>query len=70
MQEPKYWDDATVMRHLGANTSLNVARQRFSSAAAWIEQKSAQGQLGPIEMRRAEFQAVYAIGKAMGVEFP
>ena len=58
--------DAEVMNYLRGHSTLNSARQIFSSWAARIDQSSRQ-QLSPIEMRRMEFEAVREIAEALGI---
>jgi hypothetical protein len=54
--------DAEVMAELRSDSTLNKARQVFSSWAGKIEQAGCQRRpIGPIEMRRMEFEAVEAI---------
>jgi hypothetical protein len=58
--------DAEVMEALRADTPLNRARQKFSSAYAKIEQAALQRKPpGPVEIRRMEFEAVKAIEAAL-----
>lgn len=54
--------DAEVLQHMRDNTDLNKLRQTFSSHSGRIEQAGQQRTpLGPIELRRMEFEAVAAI---------
>jgi hypothetical protein len=54
--------DEEVMELLKGNSSLNRARQQFSSGCGRIDQAGHQRQpLCPIEMRRMEFEAVEKI---------
>lgn len=61
--------DAQVMTALRSATTLNRARQRFSSSVGAMEQAASQRRPpGPIEVRRMEFEAVAEIAAALGVE--
>lgn len=54
--------DAECVALLRGNSKLNQARQVFSSYSARIEQAQAQrNPIGPIEMRKLEFEAVERI---------
>lgn len=54
--------DAEVIEILGSKSSLDRARQVFSSWAAKIEQAGQQRKpLQPIELRRMEFEAAEAV---------
>ena len=60
-----------VMSELRSDSPLNRARQKFSSAAARIEQEGAQRRpASPIEVRAMEFQAVREIVEALGLQMP
>ena len=64
------WTDEQVVAALRDDTPLNKARQKFSSWSAKIEQAGQQRRpLGPIEMRRMEFEAVQAIAAELGMPF-
>jgi hypothetical protein len=53
--------DEEVLAELRSDTPLNRARRQFSSWSARIEQASQQRKpIGPIEMRRMEFEVVPA----------
>ena len=55
-------NDNEVMELLRGNSTLNKARQVFSSYSAMIEQSLEQNKpIGPIEIRRLEFEAVQKI---------
>ena len=57
-------NDNEVLELLRGNSSLNKARQVFSSYSAMIEQSLEQSKpIGPIEIRRLEFEAVEKIRK-------
>lgn len=58
-----------VVAEMRSDSPLNRARQKFSSAAARIEQESSQG-LPPLRMRAMEFAAVRDIVEALGLEMP
>ena len=61
--------DAEVMAALRSDTPLNKARQAFSGECGRIDQASRQrSALGPIEMRRMEFEAVKKIAAALGID--
>ena len=54
--------DDEVLELLRGNSALNKARQVFSSYSAMIEQSLEQSKpIGPIEIRRLEFEAVQKI---------
>lgn len=55
-------NDDEVLELLRGNSALNKARQVFSSYSAMIEQSLEQSKpIGPIEIRRLEFEAVQKI---------
>lgn len=55
-------NDNEVLELLRGNSALNKARQVFSSYSAMIEQSLEQSKpIGPIEIRRLEFEAVQKI---------
>lgn len=55
-------NDNEVMELLRGNSTLNKARQVFSSYSAMIEQSLEQSKpIGPIQIRRLEFEAVQKI---------
>lgn len=55
-------NDNEVMELLLGNSTLNKARQVFSSYSAMIEQSLEQSKpIGPIQIRRLEFEAVQKI---------
>lgn len=55
-------NDNEVVELLRSNSTLNKARQVFSSYSAMIEQSLEQSRpIGPIEIRRLEFEAVQKI---------
>lgn len=55
-------NDNEVMELLRSNSTFNKARQVFSSYSARIEQAQEQSKpIGPIEIRRLEFEAVQKI---------
>lgn len=55
-------NDNEVVELLRGNSTLNKARQVFSSYSAMIEQSLEQSRpIGPIEIRRLEFEAVQKI---------
>ena len=57
--------DDEVMSELKSDSALNRARAQFSFASARIEQAGQQRTpLGPIEMRRMEFEAIQKILEA------
>ena len=57
-------NDNEVLELLRGNSALNRARQVFSSYSAMIEQSLEQSKpIGPIEIRRLEFEAVEKIRK-------
>lgn len=61
--------DAEVMAELNSFSRLNKARSLFSSWCGRIEQASSQRRpIGPIEIRRMEFEAVEAIAAALKEE--
>lgn len=60
-----------VMSELHSGSPLNRARQKFSSAAARIEQAGQQRKPPcPIEVKRMEFEAVREIVEALGLVMP
>lgn len=61
--------DAEVMEALRADTPLNRARAKFSGFCGRIEQEGMQRRpVGPIEIRRLEFEAVEAIAAALSID--
>jgi hypothetical protein len=55
-------NDNEVMELLRGNSTLNKARQVFSSYSAMIEQSLEQSKpIGPVQIRRLEFEAVQKI---------
>ena len=55
-------NDNEVLELLRGNSALNKARQMFYSYSAMIEQALEQSKpIGPIEIRRLEFEAVQKI---------
>jgi len=67
MTKRMHTDD--VMRYMRDDTHLNRVRKIFSSESARIEQAAGQRvPLGPIELRRMEFEAVRRIAAEMGVK--
>lgn len=66
-ERPARLTDDQVMALLRGDSPLNRARATFSGFAARIEQAGQQRQpIGPIEMRRLEFEAIAAIAKDLG----
>ena len=60
--QPNQLTDNEVVELLKGNSTLNKARQIFSSYSAMIENDQHQRKpMGPIEMRRLEFEAVQKI---------
>jgi hypothetical protein len=60
--QPNQLTDKEVVELLKGNSTLNKARQIFSSYSAMIENDQHQRKpMGPIEMRRLEFEAVQKI---------
>lgn len=54
-----------VLAELKSDSALNRARMVLSGAMGRIEQQSAQGLMRPIDMRKAEFEAVKKIAEIM-----
>jgi hypothetical protein len=62
MSKAKQWTDQQVVQEMQTQSRLNLARRAFSNWSAKIDQAQRQRKpLGPIEMRRMEFEAVEAI---------
>lgn len=60
-----------VMSELRSDSPFNRARQKFSSAAARIEQAGQQRKPpSPVDIRRMEFEAVREIVEALGLQMP
>lgn len=69
-KDMKMTNDA-VMSELKSDSPLNRARQKFSSAAARIEQAGQQRKPpSPVDIRRMEFEAVREIVEALGLQMP
>jgi hypothetical protein len=59
--QAKKWTDREVLENIGTTTRMNRARQAFRNWSAKIEQAQSQRKpIGPIEVRRMEFEAVEA----------
>ena len=66
---PNQLTDKEVVELLKGNSTLNKARQIFSSYSAMIEyDQYHQKPMGPIEMRRLEFEAVQKIKEIFDAE--
>lgn len=61
--------DLELIDLLKSDTPLNRARQQFSFGCGRIEQAQSQRTpLGPIDVRRMEFEVVRKIAKELGIE--